>query len=78
MVMVYLKRRVEKAGEKVRSMEEEANDKKAKLLEIQKQGKNNSLKALPLQLELKHGRKFTFADLLAMLQERKSTTVCRI
>jgi hypothetical protein len=64
--MFALKRRIEKVEEKVQLKEKEANERKAKLLEMQKHGKSDSLVAMLLQLELKHGRRFTLADVAAI------------
>lgn len=64
--MVTLKRRIEKAEDKVESMEKETSERKARLLEMQNNAEDNSLGALLLQLELEHGREFTLADIAAM------------
>ena len=64
--MSNIKRRIEKVEDKVQSMEKEANDRKAKLLEIQRLGKDDSLRALLLKLELEHGRTFSLVDVIAM------------
>jgi hypothetical protein len=59
-------RRIEKVEGKVKSMEKEANERKAKLLEIQKLGNDDSLEALMLKVELQHGRKLSLFDVIAM------------
>ena len=64
--MRNISRRVEKLEIKTQSMEKESNDRKAKLLELQKQAKDDSLRGLLLRLELEHGRPFTLADVVAM------------
>ncbi len=64
--MNRLLRRIEKVEDKVQSIEKEANERKAKLLEIQKLGNDDSLAALLLKLELQHGRKLTLFDVIAM------------
>ena len=65
--MSNIKRRIEKMEGKVQSMEKEANDRQAKLLEIQKQGQGDSLAAKLLQLELEHGRTLSLVDVIAMV-----------
>ena len=59
-------RRVEKVEKKVQSLEQEANERKAKLLEIQKLGNDDSLEALMLKVELQHGHKLSVFDVIAM------------
>lgn len=61
-------RRVEKVEEKAQLMEEEGDERKAKLLEIQKQGNGDSPEALLLKLELEQGCKLTLLDVIAMAQ----------
>ncbi len=63
--MLNMKRRIEKLENKVQSIKAEADDRKAKLLEIQRLGKDNPIKALFLRAELKYGRKVSFAELLS-------------
>lgn len=76
--MTGLKRRIEKVENKVRSMEKEANESKARLLEMQKVGKDNSLQGLLLQLELKYGRKLSIIDAIALALAQKSEDYNRI
>ncbi len=64
--MNRLLRRIEKVEDKVQLMEKEANERKAKLLEIQKLGNDDSLEALMLKVELQHGRKLSVFDVIAM------------
>ncbi len=64
--MNRLLRRIEKVEDKVQLMEKEANERKAKLLEIQKLGNDDSIEALMLKLELQHGRKLSIVDVIAM------------
>jgi hypothetical protein len=64
--MNRLLRRIEKVEDKVQLMEKEANESEAKLLELQKQGQGDSLKALMLKVELQHGRKMSIIDVIAM------------
>ena len=72
-----IRRRIEKAENKVQSIGKEVNERKAKLLEIQRLGKDDSLKALLLKLELEYGRKFTLADVVAMAAEKETEDSCR-
>jgi hypothetical protein len=60
-----MKRRIEKLENKVHSMEVEAIDRQAKLLELQCLEKNNPIKALFLRAELEYGRKVGLAELLS-------------
>lgn len=64
--MNRLLRRIEKVEDKVQSLEKEANERKAKLLEIQKLGNDDSIEALMLKVELEQGRKLSIIDVLAM------------
>ena len=64
--MNRLSRRIAKVEDKVQSLEKEANERKAKLLEIQKLGNDDSIEALMLKLELQHGRKLSILDVIAM------------
>ena len=64
--MGKLLRRIEKVEDKVQLKDKEANEKKAKLLEIQKLGNDDSLEALLLKLELEQGHKFSIVDVIAM------------
>ena len=59
-----VERRIEKLESKVQSMKSEAVDRQAKLLEIQRLGETDPLKALFLQTELEYGRKVTLAGLI--------------
>lgn len=61
--MSNIKRRIEKVEDKIQSMKEGADNREAKLLEIQRLKKDNPVKALLLQMELEYGRKCTFIDL---------------
>jgi hypothetical protein len=70
--MNRLLRRIEKVEDKVQSLEKEENERKAKLLEIQKQGNDDSIEALMLKLELQHGRKMSIIDVIAMAGIRQS------
>ena len=65
--MYSLKRRIEKVEDKLQLKDKEANEKKAKLLEIQKLGNDDSLEALLLKLELEQGHKFSIVDVMAMI-----------
>jgi len=65
--MYSLKRRIEKVEDKLQLKDKEANEKKAKLLEIQKLGNDDSLEALLLKLELEQGHKFSIVDVMAMM-----------
>ncbi len=71
--MNRLLRRIEKVEDKVQSLEKEANERKAKLLEIQKQGNDDSIEALMLKLELEHGRKMSIIDVIAMAGIQQSS-----
>ena len=64
--MNRLLRRIEKVEQKVQLIEKEASERKAKLLEIQKLGNDDSIEALMLKLELQHGRKMSIIDVIAM------------
>ena len=64
--MNRLLRRITKMEDKVQLLEKEANERKEKLLEIQKLGNDDSLEALLLKLELQQGCKLTLVDVLAM------------
>ena len=68
--MKNIKRRIEKAEAKVRSMEQEANDRRAKLREIQRLEGDNPMAAFLLQMELETGRRYTFP--MAMMELAKS------
>ncbi len=70
--MNRLLRRIEKVEVKMQSLEQEANERKAKLLEIQKQGNDDSIEALMLKLELQHGRKMSIIDVIAMAGIQRS------
>lgn len=76
--MNRLLRRIEKVEDKVQLMEKEANERKAKLLEIQKLGNDDSLEALLLKLELEQGRKLALIDVIAMAGIRQSEDSCRV
>ena len=65
--MNRLLRRITKVEDKVQLLEKEANERKAKLLEIQKLGNDDSIEALMLKLELQHGRKLSITDVIAMV-----------
>ena len=71
--MNRLLKRIEKVEDKMQSIEREANERKAKLLEIQKLGNDDSLAALLLKLELQHGRKLTLFDVIAMAGIQQSS-----
>lgn len=62
--MSNISRRIEKLEGKVQSMEAELGNRQAKLLEIQRLEKDDSLKALFLRAELEYGRKVSFVELL--------------
>ena len=64
--MDRLLKRITKVEEKVQLIEKEANERKAKLLEIQKLGNDDSIEALMLKLELEHGCKLSVFDVIAM------------
>jgi hypothetical protein len=64
--MNNINRRIEKAEHKVQLVEQEMNKRQAKLLEMQRLGKDNSLSALLLMMELEYGCKFTLRDLVLM------------
>ena len=64
--MNRLLRRIEKVEDKVQSIENEVNERKAKLLEIQKLGNDDSIESLMLKLELQHGRRLSVFDVIAM------------
>lgn len=66
--MNRLLRRIEKVEDKVQLIETETSDRKAKLLEIQKLGNDDSIEALMLKLELQHGHKLSVLDVIAMAQ----------
>ncbi len=76
--MNRLLRRIEKVEDKMQLMEKEANERKAKLLEIQKLGNDDSIKALMLKLELQHGRKMSIIDVIAMAGIRQSEESRRV
>jgi len=61
-------RRIEKVEKTVRSAEKKADERKAKLLEIQKQGNGDSPEALLLKLELEQVCKLTLLDVIEMAQ----------
>jgi hypothetical protein len=72
-------RRIEKAEQKVQLREKEAKERKAKLLEIQKLGNDDSLQALLLKLELEQGCKLSIIDLIAMAQiQQQQEDSCRM
>jgi hypothetical protein len=66
-------RRLEKVEKKVQLIEKEENERKAKLLEIQKLGNDDSLEALMLKLELQHGCKLSIIDVIAMAGIQQSS-----
>jgi hypothetical protein len=59
--------------DKVQSIEKEANERKTKLLEIQKLGNDDSLEALMLKVELQHGRQLSVFDVIAMAGIQQSS-----
>ena len=61
-----ISRRIEKVEKKLQLNKKEANEKKAKLLEIEKLGNDDSIEALMLKVELQHGRKLSLFDILAL------------
>lgn len=70
--MLNMKRRMEKLENKVQSMEVEAVDRQAKLLEIQRLEKTDPLKALFLRAELEYGHKVTLAELLVSMPAQET------
>jgi hypothetical protein len=65
-----VKRRIEKLESKVQSIGKEADDRKAKLLEIPRLKEDSPVSASLLQMELKCGRKCTFADLVLAVRQQ--------
>ena len=76
--MNRLLRRIEKMEDKVQSVENEANERKAKLLEIEKLGNDDSIEALMLKLELQHGRKLSVFDVMAMAGMQRPENSCGV
>ena len=64
--MYNMSKRLDKVEKKMQLIETEANERKAKLLEIQKLGKDDSLEALILELELQYGHELSLIDLMAL------------
>ena len=65
--MSNLEKRVEKLEAKLQVLEEETNARKAKLLELKRLEKDDSIAALFLRKELETGRKWTLAQLMLEL-----------
>ena len=63
--MNNISRRIEKLENKVQSMELELVDRQAKLLELQRLEKDDSIQALFLRAELEYGHKVTLAKLIS-------------
>ena len=63
--MFNIQRRIEKLEKEVQSIEVEAVDRQAKLLELKHLEKTNPLKALFLRAELEYGHKVTLAKLIS-------------
>jgi len=76
--MNRLLRRIEKVEQKVQLIEKEANERKAKLLEIEKLGNDDSLEALMLKVELQHGRKLSLFDIIAIAGIQQPEDSCRV
>ncbi len=74
--MNRLLRRIAKVEQKVQLNEKEANQREAKLLEIQKLGNDDSIEALMLKLELQHGRRLSVFDVIAMAGIQRSKDSC--
>ncbi len=70
--MRNIKRRIEKVEAKAQLLEQETNDRKAKLQEIQRLKKDNPMAALLLKRELETGRRYTLATLFAELSRSKA------
>ena len=64
--MSCIKRRIEKLENKVQSIKAEADDRQAKLLEIERLEGQDSLRAALLRLELEYGCTFSLVDVVAM------------
>jgi hypothetical protein len=74
--MNRLLRRIEKVEKNMQLIEEKANEKKARLLEIEKLGNDDSIEALMLKVELQHGSKLSIFDILALVGIQSSKISC--
>lgn len=68
--MSNIEKRLEKLEAKAQALEEETNARRAKLLELERLGNDDSLAALFLRTELETGRKWTLAQLLLELDKQ--------
>jgi hypothetical protein len=71
--MSNIERRIDKVEDTVESMVNEVSDRKARFLEMQNRAKDSPLLLLLLQLEEKHRRRSTFADLVRIAHGRPPT-----
>ena len=76
--MSNMKRRIEKVEGKVQSIKKEAENREAKLLEIQHLGKDDPVRSLLLKMELKYGRKCTWVDLVMVAHGRQAKELRRV
>lgn len=65
-----INRRIENAEHKVQLVEQELNERQARLLEMKRLGEDGSLLALLPKMELENGCKFTLRDLVLMVHGR--------
>ena len=73
-----INRRIEKAEHKMQLVEQEINERQARLLEMQRLGEDDSVSALLLKMELEYGRKFTLRDLVLMAHGRLPKDLRRV
>jgi hypothetical protein len=76
--MDSINRRIEKAEHKVQFVEQEINERQARLLEMQRLGEDDSLLVLLLKLELEYGCKFTLRDLVLTVHGRTPKNLRRV